>query len=282
MASYKEILMTQYQVLRRDYEQATWLHKQDDITIRETPLEVDKRSPIIIGGDVLDPIVRRFLNINQPAIYISRGYLGNHLYKTRRWWRYSINGWANTKIRKIPHSRWKLLDLPMHPWKVKQVKNVLLAPSKLTSRIWDPVYEDKWIYEIGKNFPGAEIKIRPKESTPNERWQTLWQDLDWADLVVAQGSAITAEAFWYGKKVISLYPCTTWITGKQSIENWQDPAEPPLRNLWHEHVAWSQFTNEELHSGEALRLIKLYYGNILSYNPDYRYNLEDLKFLNKF
>ena len=127
---------------------------------------------------------------------------------------------------------------------------------------------------MAAQFPGAEVKIRYKIKKSGLRWATLFEDLDWADLVVAQGSAITAEAFWYGKKVISTHPCITWAAQQNTLEDWQDPKEPELRDVWHEHLAWSQFRNEEWESGEALNLIEKYFKDIVNYKTNYNYSFK--------
>jgi hypothetical protein len=78
--------------------------------------------------------------------------------------------------------------------------------------------------------------------------------LDWADLVVSQSSAITCEAFWYGKKVISTEPCPTWAAGRTTLEDWANPTEPALRAAWHEHIAWCQYTRDQ--NGILVRSIR--------------------------
>jgi hypothetical protein len=272
LATYEEFYMTIYKILEKDF--AVELSDCKKLQVVKDLSEVNDNEPMFIGGDILRSEVRDRLTFQKPTIYIHRGYLGNHLYKRRRWWRASVNGFANTKLMPVPHPRWNLLHLPKHPWKVTEIKKVLIAPSKMTSIVWSPNID--WISNIVDKFPGAEVKIRPKGPKPGIRWSTLWEDLDWADLVVSQASAITAEAFWYGKKVISLFPCPTWAAGCEStLDNWQDPAEPVLRNQWHEHLAWSQFTNEEWRSGEAFDLIEKYLGPVASYNPEYIYNFNN-------
>lgn len=252
-----------------------WLKYRKDVTILDSWEKADPTQVVIAPSNLLHAPVRSWMNNKQPAIYIGRGYVGNHLHKTRKWWRYSINGWANIKIENIPYSRWRMLNLPKHPWKVKQIKNILIAPSKMTSPIWDPQLEFRWAEHMATKFPGAEVKIRYKgKSTSHSRWVTLWDDLDWADLVVSQSSAITCEAFWYGKKVLSTEPCPTWAAGRTTLDNWQDPTEPSLRDAWHEHLAWSQFTIDEWVSGEALNIIKRYVGSINLYHHEYNYNFK--------
>jgi hypothetical protein len=159
-----------------------------------------------------------------------------------------------------------------HPWKVKEVKRVLIAPSKMTSEVWIGNNAYSWANSMLDKFSGAEVKIRHKAATPGIRWSTLWEDLDWADLIVSQSSAITVEAFWYGKKVISLYPCNTWAAERSTLADWKNPKEPELREQWHEHLAWSQYSDDEFISGEALEEVIKYLGNPKDINSNYSYN----------
>jgi hypothetical protein len=263
-----------FQITQKDYSENPWFQHWPKIKVVDTWENISSDLPVITGSDLTRYEVRHWLTSAQPAIYIGRGYLGNHIYKTRYWWRYSINGWANTQLTQVPHSRWNLTKLPRHPWKVKEVKNILLAPSKMTATLWNSNYGENWPAMLVDKFPGANVRIRLKQRKSGPRWATLWEDLDWADLVIAQSSAITCEAFWYGKKVISLEPCPTWAASRTLTEDWRDPAEPSNRDQWHEHIAWSQFSNEEWLTGKALTLIEKYIGPIIDYKSNHVYNLK--------
>jgi hypothetical protein len=269
-------VMQQLQVLTHEFKDHPWIpgwiNAGHDILFVNEPMDIVKTIPVVCGSDLINDYVRHWLNVQQPAVYIGRGYVGNHTSKQRRLWRMSMNAWANTVLRPIPYSRWDKMQLPRHPWKVKKIQNVLIAPSKLVSHLWSSVKTHIWAESLMDKFPGAEVKIRYKASTPGERWSTLWDDLDWADLVVTQSSAITCEAFWYGKKVISIEPCPTWAAEHTRLEDWQNPHEPELRDIWHEHLAWSQFTIDEWASGEALSLVEQYMGPVMNYDPGHGYN----------
>jgi len=266
--------MIDIQILKQ--EEQEWYHIYNNnyrVTVIDDWKNVSTDVPVVCTGNLLYDNVQHWLTKHQPAVYFARGYVGNHLYKHKKFWRYSINGWANTRLSNIPYSRWNVLGLERHPWKVKDVKKVLIAPSKMTARIWTPELDTLWPESMLDKFPGAEVRIRRKEHRPWLRWSTLWDDLDWADLVVSQSSAITAEAFWYGKKVISLEPCPTWAAKKFTLEDWQDPKEPELRDQWHEHLAWCQYTVDEIESGSVLDLLQLYFGNLTNYKSKQKYNL---------
>jgi hypothetical protein len=269
--------MKKIQLLTSEYKKSEFIDNWNNAGIETIFIDdwktVDKNIPILCGGDLMKSHIRSWLNNGQIAIYTGRGYAGNHLYKHRLFHRASVNGWANIKLNPIPHSRWQVMNLPKHHWKVKQVKNILIAPSKMTSQVWTPELEWRWADSMIEKFPGADIKIRAKLGKAGLRYETLWQDFDWADLVVSQSSAITVEAFWYGKKVISTQPCITWAAGSQDLLDWQNPREPVLREAWHEHLAWSQFTVNEWHSGEIFTLLEKYLGPIESYQSDQKFDL---------
>ena len=272
--------MQQLQVLTKEYHEHPWIpgwhSKFDSIEFFNNWQAVSAQRVVVCGADVNQLHVKHWLNQQQPALYIGRGYVGNHTSKHRRLWRVSVNGWANTILKSIPHSRWSLLNLPRHNWKVQRVKRVLITPSAVATSAWEGLNSQSWAENLLDKFPGAEIKIRIKAGKAGLRYQDLWNDLDWCDLVVAQSSAITCEAFWYGKKVISLQPCPTWAAEKTTLENWQDPIEPAYRDQWHEHLAWSQYTVDEWASGEAFDLIQQYLGPVQSYDPGHCYNLPTL------
>lgn len=266
-----------FQVLSHQYSSESsilvnWQKRFGDFSFYTDWKEMSKDRPIICWGDLKHENVRYWLTNNYPVIYGARGYLGNHLQKKRWVNRLSVNGWANTEIKSVPYSRWDKMRLPRHPWKVKEVKKVLIAPSAMTSNVWTGLDAYGWANSMLDKFPGAEVKIRYKGETPGIRWSTLWEELDWADLVVSLSSAITVEAFWYGKKVISLYPCNTWAAERTSLEDWQNPKEPELRDQWHEHLAWSQFSGDEWSRGEAIEKILNYLGPFANYQQTYNYN----------
>jgi hypothetical protein len=265
-----------YQVLTSWWEICNnqWKENLPNLQVVNNWIDVDSSNIILCQGDLAHANVKHWLNNDFPVLYFARGYVGNHQYKSRDGWMHRITqrGWANFDLKPIPHSRWPALKLEKHNWKVKKVKNVLIAPSKATTPFWSGCTSTSWAEEISKKFPGANIKIRYKTGKSRDRWNTLFKDFDWADLVVSQSSAITAEAFWYGKKVISTEPCTTWAVGRPSVDDWQNPKEPELRDRWHEHVAWSQFTNTEIDSGEAIMLVQQYHGSVLEYKHNYKYN----------
>lgn len=277
--AYEKICKMKLQLLNSEFKNHPWVEGWKnagyELNFFDDPSQLLPNEIVVCGSDLLHGYVGQFLNSSRPAIYIGRGYVGNHTTKTRRLWRASVNGWANTILKPIPYKRWHLMEIPKHPWKVKKISRVLIAPSKMTTAVWSKQSPNEWAEEIAEKFSNVEIKIRHKEKKAGSRWATLWGDLDWADLVVSQSSAITCEAFWYGKKVLSTEPCPTWAADRTTFKNWQDPSEPKLRNIWHEHLAWNQFNISEWINGSAFKLIEKYLGSIKGYKSGHTYNFTE-------
>jgi hypothetical protein len=240
-----------------------WKRWADKLIILENESEYDPEITLITGAKFLDPLYQHVAKNHYPYIAINRPYLGSHKTKHRNQWRVSVNSFAPIKKNIMPHSRWEKIGLERYNWKINTINNVLIAPPNLGVPSFLGIETTAWAENISKNFPDSNIKIRYKNQQgkgKGGRYSTLWNDLDWADLVVSFSSAINVEAFWYGKKSVSLGACPTWICQGPTLDDWKDPREPTGREDWHEHIAWSQFSNDEWESGDAQEMTVFYQG----------------------
>ena len=121
-----------------------WRQYFNQVHILDDWRNVRKDMLVITGSDVRSWHVRHWLNQRQPALYIGRGYVGNHLYKQRKFWRVSVNGWANTKLLPVPHSRWAEMNLPRHEWKSQSESN-LMAVYFLMHSLWFRITATLWL-----------------------------------------------------------------------------------------------------------------------------------------
>ena len=85
METYEKFRMTLYKILEKDF--AIELSNTNRLQIVQSLSDVQPNEPMFMGGDILRSEVRERLNLQNPTIFMHRGYLGNHLYKKRRWWR---------------------------------------------------------------------------------------------------------------------------------------------------------------------------------------------------
>jgi hypothetical protein len=249
-----------------------WKKYLDKLIILENLNDASPEIPFILPANPIG-FTRRWMANKLPYIAFNRPYIGSWLSSKRFAARISVNSFACTKLGNISHSRWNTTKLEKQPWKVNTVKNILIAPSNKSQKVFTGEDPELWSENL-KNFfsaHGCNVKIRPKIGKKgiqhlgdaNRGVVGLFQrngDFDWADLVISYSSAITCEAFWYGKKAISLGVCPTWVACENNLDNWSDPTEPVNRDIWHEHMSWIQFNYDEWYDGSAQEMTIHYQG----------------------
>jgi hypothetical protein len=246
----------------RSEDLAGWKKWCDKIIMISNAEAGDPEIPLVMGTNLANLDHRYWIQHKRPYIATNRQLTRNWCDKHRTMGRISVNSYACTKLGNMSHSRWPLQNLEKHPWKVSKVENVLIAPPEKSIYAWTGIGGLEWAEQIKKQLEaqGANIKIRPKIRKRGPRAVTLFEDLNWADLVVTYSSAISVEALWWGKKAISLGVCPTWAAGENTLADWKNPVEPKNRDAWHEHISWIQFTYDEFLSGDAQEMTYQYQG----------------------
>jgi hypothetical protein len=249
-----------------------WRRYLDKLIIVDTLKNANPEIPAIISANPIGSSAYWMKN-NFPFFAINRQYLGSWLPGGRSSFRVSVNSFACTKLGNMSHPRWSTIGLEQRPWAVKEVKNVLIAPSKKSQTAFTNQDPLDWAnnIKIKLESEGGNVRIRPKVGKkktqlygdPSKGFRGLFGkngDLEWADLVIGYSTATTVEAFWYGKKAISLGVCPTWVACENNLDDWKNPTEPKNRNIWHEHISWVQFKYSEWESGEAQDMTVQYQG----------------------
>ena len=249
-----------------EIDRQEWLPVVSDFAIHDDWSALDPAVPLMVYGNLRAKPIVDWIEQHRPLICMNRphiaGWSGQYDLEARR---FAINGFACTKWGQRTHDRFPLLRIPRHAWKVKKIRRVLIAPPGKLLWFWRGVKAQDWADQQARFFADKKVEVRFRWKYENRkgkggRYVDLWQDFDWADLVVSWASAITAEAFWYGKKAISLAPCPTWVCCDRDLNNWDDPREPEQRDEWHEHMAWTQFTRAEMQNGAGAAMILQYQG----------------------
>lgn len=249
-----------------------WKKYLDQLIILEPNAEPIPEIPLILNAMPLGTTANRMKNKN-PFFAMNRAYLGAWKFNNTSYSRISVNSFACTKLNNIPYSRWEKLGIEKRDWAVSEVKNILIAPGRKSHIAFSGEQPLEWAEKLKAKFEseGANVRIRLKQGKrkaqllgdPNINLPALLGpdgEFEWADLVISYSSAITTEALWYGKKAISLGVCPTWVACDNHLNNWKDPTEPINRDVWHEHMAWIQFSADEWHSGEAQEATVFYQG----------------------
>jgi hypothetical protein len=240
---------------------AGWKRWADKVTVLETWEQADPEVTMVFGANLTNKFHRGWLLEKRPCYVLNRQFTGGWADKHRSMNRVAVNSYGATIIGSMSYSRWPILNLEKEPWKVKEVKNILIAPPLKSIYHWTGQYGIDWASQIKHQFDSENtiVRIREKERKRSTRYNTLWADLDWADLVVSYSSGITVEALWYGKQAISLGVCPTWVCSDKTLDNWRNPIEPD-REKFYNHISWIQFKYEEWESGEAQELTYQYQG----------------------
>ena len=230
----KKIVQIHKELLALPWMVKGWKKWADKIIVVNNITEYNKELPIVAWAKPHDKIIGIALKNSYPTILMNRPYLSAHIRKQIDMFRVSVNSFACSSFKEMPYSRWDKIGVDKHPWKVTEVKNILIAPPNKGVVYFTGQKLDLWVEDLQTLFKDFNVKVRLKNSTGagrGERYSSLWNDFDWADVVVSCASASTAEAFWYGKKVISLGPCPTLMCDTGSLENYKSLGACKQRQL---------------------------------------------------
>ena len=192
---------------------------------------------------------------------LDSGYFGNKKRKTI--FRLSVNNFQNIDpIIDRPADRWESLGLEQHSFK-QGSSIVIVPPDRKIVHTLGLGSEDRWINETVlkiKSFTDREIKIRKRPEPRADRIvSNTFKDFikDDTFCVVGYSSNALVEAAMYDIPVISLGDSATKSLYRYQLEDIEKikPAYPSDKQAWLNHLAYSQFTREELLSGVAWELI---------------------------
>ena len=192
---------------------------------------------------------------------LDSGYFGNKKRKTI--FRLSVNNFQNVDpIIERPADRWEQFNIDQSSFKHGSTI-VIVPPDRKIVHTLGLGSEDKWIDETVakiKSFTDREIKIRKRPEPRADRLvSNTFKDFikDDTFCVVGYSSNALVEAAMHDIPVIALgHSATKSLYNYQlhEIENIK-PACSDNKQAWLNHLAYSQFTKEELLSGLAWELI---------------------------
>ena len=192
---------------------------------------------------------------------LDSGYFGNS--KKKIFVRLSVNNFQNVDpIIDRPSDRWEKLKIEIESF--KQGSNIIIVPpDRKIVHTLGLGSEDQWIEETMvkiKSFTDRLIKIRKRPESRNDRIvSNTFKDFikDDTFCVVGYSSNALVEAAMHDIPVISL-----GHSAVKSLYNYQlqdiekiKPAHLDDKQAWLNHLAYSQFTREELLSGYAWKII---------------------------
>ena len=191
--------------------------------------------------------------------YIDNGYFGN--YPNKRFFRIIKNATHDTRpIIDRPRDRLDTTGIKAKPF-TKGSRIIVAPPSPKSCTLWDidqPTWIEQTVNEL-KKHTDRPISIREKRSRKDRLHNdTIQEDLaNDCHCLVTYNSVAAVEALIEGKPVITLGPnaATHLATHSLSeVENIKIPTEEE-REAWLRHLAYSQFTHQEMINGTAWRIL---------------------------
>lgn len=191
--------------------------------------------------------------------YIDNGYFGN--YPNKRFFRIIKNATHDTRpIIDRPDDRLKTANIQTKPFR-KGSRIIVAPPSPKSFTLWDidqPTWIEQTVNEL-KKHTDRPISIREKRSRKDRLHNdTIQEDLaNDCHCLVTYNSVAAVEALIEGKPVITLGPNAAQHLATHSlndVENIKIPTEEE-REAWLRHLAYSQFTHQEMIDGTAWRIL---------------------------
>jgi hypothetical protein len=192
---------------------------------------------------------------------LDSGYFGNK--KTKTIFRLSVNNFQNVDtIIDRPADRWEKFNIEQDLFNQGSAI-VIVPPDRKIVHTLGLGSEDQWIDETVlkiKNFTDRKIKIRKRPEPRADRVvSNTFKDFikDDTFCVVGYSSNALVEAAMHDIPVIALGHSATKSLYTHQLEDIEKikPAYPSDKQAWLNHLAYSQFTREELLSGLAWELI---------------------------
>jgi len=216
-------------------------------------------SPVVIRGIAKRKQIHSCWETGRDFYYIDTGYFGNA--KRKHYHRITKNHLQNIgPIVNRPRDR--LSATGWQPTKFRKGKNILLCPPSGKVMKFFDLDLDQWMEETLttlRMYTDRPIITRLKQS------RSVRQNDDTLEMALSQdvhclitfNSIAATEALLLGKPAITLGPNAAQGLCKQSLSDIEDPYRPTLDEVeeWAAHLAYSQFTEEEMRSGYAWAIL---------------------------
>ena len=219
----------------------------------------DLKTPVILRGIAKRRQIFSCQENGRDFYYIDTGYFGNG--RRKLYHRVAKNALQATGPV-IHRSRDRLTATGWQAKKFTSGRNILLCPPSAKVMKFFDLDLDQWMEETLvelRKHTDREIVIRLKQSravriTTDTMESALEKDVH---CLVTFNSIAATEALLFGKPAITLGPNAAQSLCKQSLLEIENPYIPSLDEVeeWAAHLAYSQFTEQEMRSGYAWKIL---------------------------
>jgi lipopolysaccharide biosynthesis glycosyltransferase len=219
----------------------------------------NQMTPVAIRGIAKRKQIHSCWEKGRDFYYIDTGYFGNG--KRKLYHRITKNHLQNI-YPTVHRPRDRLAATGWQPTKFRRGRNVLLCPPSAKVMKFFDLDLDQWMEETLttlKSYTDRPIITRLKQSrSVRQNDDTLAMALsNDVHCLVTFNSIAATEALLLGKPAITLGPNAAQNLCKQSLSDIETPYVPTLDEVeeWAAHLAYSQFTEEEMRSGYAWAIL---------------------------
>jgi lipopolysaccharide biosynthesis glycosyltransferase len=219
----------------------------------------NQMTPVAIRGIAKRKQIHSCWEKGRDFYYIDTGYFGNG--KRKLYHRITKNHLQNI-YPTVHRPRDRLAATGWQPTKFRRGRNVLLCPPSAKVMKFFDLDLDQWMEETLttlKSYTDRPIITRLKQSrSVRQNDDTLAMALSQdVHCLVTFNSIAATEALLLGKPAITLGPNAAQNLCKQSLSEIETPYVPTLDEVeeWAAHLAYSQFTEEEMRSGYAWAIL---------------------------
>lgn len=231
----------------------------------------NESTPVVIRGIAKRKQIYSCWENKRDFYYIDTGYFGNN--KRKLYHRITKNHLQNIwKVISRPRDR--LLATGWRPCKFRKGTSILICPPSAKVMKFFDLDLDEWMkntVDTIKKYTDRPIVIRLKQSRDvrtNQDTLSMALSRDVHCLVTFNSIAAT-EALLLGKPAITLGPNAAQSLCSQNLNMIETPYTPTLDEVeeWAAHLAYSQFTEEEMRNGLAWEIINDECSNLSRSNP---------------
>lgn len=156
-------------------------------------------------------------------------------------------------VRDCPDDRFAALDIDVAPWKSGGRFIVVCPPTAHFIKAHNCADWLETTLATLKRFTDREVVIREKPSTG--QMSPLSEALDDAHALVTHSSNVAIEAALLGTPVFVSETSAAYPIGLSDLSRIESPVRP-AREKWLSHLAYSQFSFEEMRSGDCWRMLR--------------------------
>jgi hypothetical protein len=227
-------------------------------------------NPVLLRGISSGKIANQVRARNQDYYFIETGYLGNYRCDNNRtgrkvYHRIVKNAMQHDTIMDVPADRWNKLvefnpNLEYKGWKRTGNKILVVLSTEKPFQYYGH-NRDRWLEKVIKTLKqhsDREIVIREKASRGERTNDTIYDALD-DDIyaLVTYNSIAAVEAIQYGIPAFALAPTAADPVGNKDLTQIENPNMPneDIIQKWLYSIAYSQFSLDEIITGEAWRMV---------------------------